>query len=48
LIEQREIDMETWEVTFDEKPEAEEFQSAESDGGANVGKIERIASAISS
>jgi uncharacterized membrane protein len=38
--------MDTWEVTFDEKPEAEEFQSADNEGGANVGKIERIASAI--
>jgi hypothetical protein len=24
--------MDTWEVTFEEKPEAEEFQSADNDG----------------
>ena len=39
--------MDTWEVTFDEKPETEEVQSDTANGGgANVGKIERIASAI--
>jgi uncharacterized membrane protein len=39
--------METWEVTFDEKPETEESQTdGANGGGANVGKIERIASAI--
>jgi len=39
--------MDTWEVTFDEKPETEEFQTDNANGGgANVGKIERIASAI--
>ena len=39
--------MDTWEVTFDEKPEAEELQSDNANGGGgNVGKIERIASAI--
>jgi len=39
--------METWEVTFDEKPETEESQTDNANGGgANVGKIERIASAI--
>lgn len=39
--------MDTWEVTFEEKPETEELQSDNSNGGgANVGKIERIASAI--
>jgi uncharacterized membrane protein len=39
--------MDTWEVTFDEKPETEELQIDNANGrGANVGKIERIASAI--
>ena len=39
--------MDTWEVTFEEKPETEELQSDNANGGgANVGKIERIASAI--
>ncbi len=39
--------MDTWEVTFEEKPEAEEVQSnGTSGGGTNVGKIERIASAV--
>ncbi len=39
--------METWEVTFDEKPETEETQTDNANGGGtNVGKIERIASAI--
>ena len=39
--------MDTWEVTFDEKPETEETQTDNANGGgANVGKIERIASAI--
>ncbi|HYJ89540.1 MAG TPA: SRPBCC family protein [Pyrinomonadaceae bacterium] len=39
--------MDTWEVTFDEKPETEESQSDNGNGtGTNVGKIERIASAI--
>ncbi len=40
--------MDTWEVTFEEKPETEEMQSndATGNGGPNVGKIERIASAL--
>ena len=39
--------MDTWEVTFEEKPETEEVHSDTANGGgANVGKIERIASAI--
>jgi uncharacterized membrane protein len=40
--------MDTWEVTFEDKPETEEIQSdaADGSGGTNVGKIERIASAI--
>jgi uncharacterized membrane protein len=37
--------MDTWEVTFDEKPEETQTDNANG-GGANVGKIERIASAI--
>ncbi len=39
--------MDTWEVTFEEKPETEESKTDNANGGgANVGKIERIASAI--
>jgi len=41
--------MDTWEVTFEDKPETEEANTNESNGherGVNVGKVERIASAV--
>jgi uncharacterized membrane protein len=38
--------MDTWEVTFDESTGAEEASTSKNDNSTNVGKIERIASAI--
>jgi len=38
--------METWEVEFEPHNESEEKSNGENDGGVNVGKYERIASAV--
>ncbi len=38
--------MDTWEVTFEDRPEGDTQTSRSHDSGINVGKIERIASAV--